>query len=159
MMELSRNGILALRTLFRASSVSFLKAMMIPTMVVLATRSSESEYDVQDTCKIYHSEPSPQHLGGCWSLAFEICVNSYMSISISGEPPQTRKCIRLGESTSAGHDVTPKLERDGSCVQCPVLMHMLSLFPSFLTSSLLFRTNFLCPTCLHPFTYLLHTFC
>jgi predicted O-methyltransferase YrrM len=41
-MELSRKGILELSTLFKASRVIFLNAIMMPTIVVLATRSSES---------------------------------------------------------------------------------------------------------------------
>lgn len=40
--EPRRKGILDPRTVLRASRVSFLNAMMIPTMVVRATRSSES---------------------------------------------------------------------------------------------------------------------
>lgn len=42
-MELSKKGTLHVRTLLRASKVIFLKAMIMPTMVVRATRSSESK--------------------------------------------------------------------------------------------------------------------
>ena len=52
LIELRMKGTRYVRTLLRASSVSFRKAIMIPTMTVLARRSSESEQSViiYDTC-------------------------------------------------------------------------------------------------------------